>query len=160
MTTGRPSISTPRTRTRTWLARSLTVLWTISWVMCGTRLSLATERRDKVQPSRQAPLWQLDVAALGFAVPKLLYEHAGAWGPGHVCFPTRDTMVVTSLRERCPQACLSGARRRRCCRFVHALFIDAKDGKLRARREWPAVRRGRRSQRVPTGSLWSSHLTS
>src|SRR6516164_1037782 len=105
MTTGRPSISTPRTRTRTWLARSLTVLWTISWVMCGTRLSLATERRDKAQPGRQAPLWQLDVAALGFAVPKLLYEHAGAWGPGHVrhvCFPTRDTVVVTFVTRETP----------------------------------------------------------
>ena len=157
MTTGRPSISTPRTRTRTWLARSLTVLWTISWVMCGTRLSLATERRDKVQPSRQAPLWQLDVAALGFAVPKLLYEHAGAWGPGHVCFPTRDTMVVTSLRERCPQACLSGARRRRCCRFVHALFIDAKDGSLQARREWPSGSEWSQIAAAPNGKVCGHH---
>ena len=35
-------------------------------------------------------------------MPKLLYEHAGAWGPGHVCFPTSDTMVVTFVTREVP----------------------------------------------------------
>src|SRR5438445_13723523 len=67
MTTGRPFISTRQTHARIWWALSLMVLWTFSWVIGGTRISLATEHRNKVRPSREGPVWQVDVKATGWA---------------------------------------------------------------------------------------------
>jgi hypothetical protein len=129
--------------------------------MCGTRLSLATERRDKAQPGRQAPLWQLDVAALGFAVPKLLYEHAGAWGPGHVrhvCFPTRDTVVVTFVTRETPAGVPQRGQMEALLPFrLHALFIDAKDGSLQARREWPSGSEWSQIAAAPNGKVCGHH---
>src|SRR5207245_9073369 len=90
-------ISARQTHARIWWALSLMVLWTFSWVIGGTRISLATEHRNKVRPSREGPVWQVDVKATGWAKFTTRHGPRGRpWGKvRYVCFPTEDVIIVT-----------------------------------------------------------------
>ena len=114
------------------------------WAIGGTRLSLATESKDKVQPSRQSPLWQLDVRALGYIVSNVRYEPGRGsptgWKVRYVCSPTEDTVVVTFVTREAPTGLPQRGHAEASLPFrLHALFIDAKDGKLRTNRQWPTA---------------------
>ena len=120
------------------------VLWTFSLAIGGIRLSLATEHKNKVQPPRRSPLWQLDVRALGWA------EFTTHWEPGrgspsastlrYACFPTQDMMIVTFVTREAPTGLPRRGQTEASLPFrLHALFIDAKEGRLRATRQWPTA---------------------
>src|SRR5208337_3180044 len=136
-----PFILTQRTRSRTCWAPLCTVLWTFFWVIIGIRLSLARGvSEDKGQPTSKAPLWQLDVRALGYVHWAGPWEKIGRGGMDQICFPTSSQVAITYVTREAPGALPRRGQSDAALPFrLHALFVDTRSGLITGKREWPTA---------------------
>ena len=119
-------------------ARSLVFLLTLLPLSFFWVPSLASTAANKTASEPQAPLWKLDVRALGY-VPYTVHDAGiNRRGPlGQFSFSQDDQIIVTFASHTLPgtlsrrdEPDLSGFR-------LHALFVNARTGQLLTTKEWP-----------------------
>jgi len=134
-----PSISTPRIRSISRPARLCILVSTLFWGISGTPSSLGTERSEKGLAVARVPLWQLDVRALGYLPLKRMPAEVRPWGLGisPISFRGEEDVIVTYLTREAPTSLTRRNEPQGSLPYcLHALFVDAKTGQLRARQEW------------------------
>lgn len=118
----------------------------------GGLLSLGSARPLKLRPHALAPIWKLDVRALGYVPPAYhglpdYLESLPDIGP--LNFVTRNRLVVTFVDRVAPASLPHREEPRVYLPLrLRALFIDASAGRLEARRQWPTT--SDRSRITPT----------
>jgi WD40 repeat protein len=95
----------------------------------------------KVLPSSMAPIWQLDVGAVGYRALEQRYE-AGATRPQvpPLCFAGRKYAIVTFVTREVSSGLPRRDSQEESLPYrLHVLFVDAKSGELQATRVWPTA---------------------
>jgi hypothetical protein len=137
-------ISTRRFRGTFLLAPLLTFSWMSIWGTGSTKSSRA--RGHEVSPELQAPLWQLDVRALGYTLQRVDRERESPSDQGkRLCFPDEQQVIVAFVAPRPANALAEWGPAHRgepspALPFrLQALFVDTATGKVRDTRKWPTA---------------------
>ena len=131
--------------------RSVLLLTLLTWWGAGWATTKSSHGRGReLAPEAQAPLWRLDVKALGYVLQRVRNERESPEAYGsRLCFPAPDQVIVTfvtggasgSSAPQPPGLAHRGEPDAGLPYRLHALFIDTATGTVRARREWPTASR-------------------
>jgi hypothetical protein len=85
------------------------------------------------------PILQLNVRALGYTPEPWPIENSGWLGIDPICFLSADTVAITFVTREAPPALPRRGQSDESLPYrLHALFVDAKTGRVIETRDWPS----------------------